>query len=271
MVFQGHNAGRGPDDRRTAVVTGGSRGIGRAIAERLARDGCHVVINCSRREDDARATVAAIASAGGSAQAIRADIGDTDEIRTLFDTIGETRPRVDILVNSAARGLERPRDALKALPKHLRHTVDVNVLGPWLCSQEAAKTMPRGGRIVNISSLGAVRYAPRYAAVGVTKAALEALTRYLAVELAPREISVNTVQAGLVEGSEGIRLFPSNVADVLRARVPAGRNVQPEDVANLVAFLCGPDAAMLCGQVITLDGGFSLLGWDVRGDIEGWD
>ena len=255
--------------KRTAVVLGGSRGIGRAIAERLARERCHVVVNFSRRLDDAEATVAAIAAAGGSAEIAQADIGDLDQIRALFAGLRERHDHIDILVNNAARGIERPRDALKAMPKHLLHTLQVNVLGPWFCSQEAAKTMPSGGRIVSLSSLGASRYAPRYAAVGVSKAALEALTRYLAVELAPRGIAVNTVSAGLVEGSEGLRMFPPEMAGLLERRIPAGRNVRPDDVAALVAFLCSEEAALICGQTIMIDGGFSLLGWDLLGTLEG--
>ncbi|HWO94325.1 MAG TPA: SDR family oxidoreductase [Dehalococcoidia bacterium] len=255
--------------RRIAVVVGGSRGIGRAIAERLAREGCHVIVNFSRREDDAIATVESIERAGGSAETHQANIGEIEAIRAMFGDIGARLGRVDVLVGNAARGIERPRNALRAMPKHLRATFDVNVLGPWFCAQEAAKIMPRGGRIVNISSLGAQRYAPRYAAVGVTKAALEALTRYLAVELAPQGIAVNAVSAGLVESSEGLRMFPDHVSDVLRRRVPAGRNVQPEDIAGLVAFLCSEDAAMIVGQTIMMDGGFSLLGWDLTGFFEG--
>jgi enoyl-[acyl-carrier protein] reductase III len=163
-------------------------------------------------------------------------------------------------VNSAARGLERPRGAVDSMPKHLLHTLEVNVLGPWFCSQEAAKLMPDGGSIVNLLSPGAQRYLPRYAPVGVSKGALASLTTYLAVELGPRGIRVNGVAAGLVQGSDGLRMLPEELIDRYRQAVPGRRLVTPEDIADAVAFLCGGQASMIIGHVVMVDGGFGLLG-----------
>lgn len=244
---------------KVALVVGGSRGIGRAIALRLGCLGAHVTINFSRRPEDAAETLSLLRQAGVMARAIRADIADVAQVRALFRQIQQEQGRLDFLINNAARGMDRPRDALKAMPLHLRRTLDVNLLGPWLCAQEAARLMERGGRIVNISSIGARRYSPRYAAVGVSKAALEALTFYLAVELAPRGIAVNAVAAGLVEGTEGAKWFPAAIKEQIRARIPAGRHVVAQDVAEVVAFLCSDAAAMICGQTIVVDGGFTLL------------
>jgi enoyl-[acyl-carrier protein] reductase III len=245
---------------RLAVVTGGTRGIGLAVAEKLASLGADVVVAYSRNDEAARAARAAVAGHGVRCEALKADVGDRDAIVALFRDVGERFGRVDVLVNSAARGLERPRGAIDSLPKHLRHTLEVNVLGPWFCAQEAARLMDRGGAIVNLLSPGSQRYLPRYAPVGVSKGALETLTRYLAVELAPRGIRVNGVSAGLVEGTDGARMLPADLLEAYRSRVPAGRMVTPADVANAVAFLCSDAAAMVIGQVLLVDGGYSLLG-----------
>ncbi len=249
-----------PFEGNVALVTGGSRGIGRACAVKLAGLGAGVVVNYSRSVRDADVVVREVERLGVRALAVQADIGDRDAILALFARLRQEFGRLDFLVNSAARGLERPRGAVDSLPKHLRHTLDVNVLGPWFCAQEAAKLMKDGGVIVNLLSPGAQRYLPRYAPVGVSKGALASLTTYLAVELAPRGIRVNGVSSGLVEGSDGIRMLPGELLDRYREAVPARRLVRPEEVADAVAFLCSDAARMIVGHVIVVDGGYSLVG-----------
>lgn len=247
---------------KRAVVLGGSRGIGRAIALRLAAEGTHVLVNFSRSAEDADATAADCRALGVEAEAVRADVGDTAALTALFAR-AEGWGGVDILVNNAARGLERPRPAIEQRPMHLHATMDVNLFGPWTAIQQAVPLMERrgGGAVVNLLSPGAWQYMPGYSAVGVSKAALESLTRYLAVELAPRAIRVNGVSAGWVEGSDGAQAFGGAISERARAFVPAGRNVQPEDVASAVVWLCSDEAAMLIGQTIYLDGGFGLATW----------
>ena len=245
---------------KVAVVTGGSRGIGRACVLKFAQLGADVVVNYSRSSEDAEATAHDAEAFGGRAVAMKADMGDRDAIVELFKSVQRAFGRLDVLVNSAARGLERPRGAVASLPKHLKHSMDVNLFGPWFCSQEAIRLMTEGGAIVNLHSPGSERYLPRYAPVGVSKGALASLTTYLAVELAPRGIRVNGVASGLVDGSDGIRMLDAELLKRYREVAPVGRLVKPEEVAAAVAFLCGTDASMIVGHVLQVDGGYSLVG-----------
>lgn len=246
---------------KRALILGGSRGIGRAIALRLAREGCDLVINYARSADAAEATAADARRCGVAATIVQGDVGNEAELAAVFDSLGSGG--LDVLVNNAARGLERPRPAVEQKPKHLHRTMDVNLFGPWQAAQMAAPLMEArgGGAIVNLLSPGSHHYMPDYSAVGVSKAALESLTMYLAVELAPRGIRVNGVSAGWVEGSEGEHSYRSDVSDRVRPHVPAGRNVAPEDLAAAVAWVCSDEAPMLVGQVIHLDGGFGAGSW----------
>jgi enoyl-[acyl-carrier protein] reductase III len=224
--------------------------------------GAEVIVNYSRREEDALAVVGELKALGTRGHAVKADVGDLEQVHAMFVQVTEMAGGLDLLVNSAARGLQRPRSAMTSLPNHLRNTFDINVLGPWFTTKEAAPVMEArgGGAIVNLTSLGAQRYMPNYAAVGVTKGALDTLTRYLAVELAPRGIRVNSVCPSWVEETGGVTALPSAFGDAIRRAAPIGRSVTPADVANVVAFLCGPESEMIVGQNIIVDGGLTLLG-----------
>ena len=251
-----------PLEGKLALVTGGSRGIGRAIADKLGSLGAELILNYVRREADAERAVAEMAELGVTAAAYRANMGDIEEVRLLFQQLNERYGGLDILINSAARGLERPRNAIASLPNHLRQTFETNVLGPWFAAKEAMPLMEArgGGSIINLTSLGARRYTPAYAAVGVTKGALDTLTMYLAVELAPKHIRVNGVCPSWVEDTSGVAAMSPEYGESLRRSMPIGRHVTPADVANLVAFLCSPESEMIVGQTIILDGGISLIG-----------
>lgn len=249
-------------DKR-AVIIGGSRGIGRAIGLRLASEGCHVLLAYARSKDDAETTAAECRSHGIESEAIRADAGSREDLDALFKRVKKWGG-LDLLVNNAARGLERPRPAIEQRPKHLHSTMDVNLFGPWQAAQAAVPLMEQrgAGSIVNLLSPGAWQYMPDYAAVAVSKAALASLTRYLAVELAPRGIRVNAVSAGWVEASEGEHSYRSGISDTVRPHVPVGRNVGPGDIAATVAWVCSDQAPMLIGETIHLDGGFGLSSWN---------
>ncbi len=243
-------------DGKVALVTGGSRGIGKAIAMDLAGRGADVAFNYLRNHRAAAETAEEIESLGVRCLRTRAHLGDQSKISALFEAVDTEFGRLDILVNNAATGVQRP--ALELEAKHWDWTLNVNAKAAWLCSVEACELMRDGGHIVNITSEGSRRVLPFYFSVGVSKSALEAVTRYLAVELAPRGISVNAVSGGYVD-TQALDHFPTK-QDMLEAgrNIPAGRMVTAADIAKAVAFLCSPDAEMIRGQVLVVDGGATL-------------
>jgi enoyl-[acyl-carrier protein] reductase III len=242
---------------KRALVTGGSRGIGAAISQHLAACGAHVFINY--RDDDASAhfTLQEIGSGKGTATLIKANLLRPDEIRNMFQQIGNSGG-LDFLVHNAALGSFKP--VMKLRPNQWDLSLNINARALLVCAQEASKLMAeRGGKVVSISSLGSSRVIPHYGAIGISKAALESLTRYLAVELAPLKISVNAICAGVVD-TESIRrhpLYKDLISRVLQ-QTPSGRLASPEDIAKVVLFLCSPLADWICGQTLTVDGGMSL-------------
>ncbi len=248
---------------KIALVTGSGRGIGRAIALRFAAEGADVVINYFRNRQPAEQTAGEIQSMGRRAHVVRANVGQPDDITRLVDAAVDTFGGLDILVHNAASGYNRP--VMEQRVKGWDWTFNINARAALFLAQHAAPIMEArgGGAIVNMSSLGARRVLPDYAVVGASKAALEALTRYLAYELAPMGIVVNAVAAGLVQ-TDALNHFPwlrEHVEEALAyaiARTPAKRAVTSEEVAGLVAFLCSPEAFMIRGQVIRMDGGASL-------------
>jgi enoyl-[acyl-carrier protein] reductase III len=247
---------------KVAVITGSGRGIGRAIALRLAADGADIVVSFNRNIAPAEAVAAQIRDMGRQAIVMKANVSKPEDIENLFRAADETFGGVDIFISNAASGFNRP--AMQQKVTGWDWTMDVNARAFLLAAQQAAPLMQKrgGGVMIAISSPGSGRVMPDYIAVGASKAALESLTRYLAVELASLNIAVNAVSPGLVE-TDALKHFAA-LADpevIPRAiqNTPAGRLVQPEDVANVVAFLCTPDAAMIRGQVLVIDGGYTLI------------
>ena len=233
-------------------VSGGSRGIGRAIALRLARDGAkRVAIGYFRSDSAAERTGEDLRALGAEPTLVRGNIGS----ERVLEEVHALGP-LDVLVHNAASGVSV--GALEASAKHWDWTLNTNARALLQLAQVAAPHMPGGSSIVAISSLGAQRVLGNYTLVGTSKAALEALVRYLAVELAPR-VRVNAVSAGVV-ATDALEHFPNREEMVAAGRAnPVGRIVTAEDVAGAVVFLCSPDAEMVRGQTVVVDGGFSLL------------
>ena len=240
-------------DGASVLVTGGSRGIGRAIALRFAELGAkRIGVGYMRNDTAAEQTAGELRDLGAEPRLLRGNVTSS----RVAEQVAALGP-LDVLVHNAATGVIRP--ALETEDKHWDWTLNANARALLTLTRVVAPSMPRGSSIVGISSLGSVRVLENYSLVGTSKAALEALVRYLAVELAPRGIRVNAVSAGVVE-TGALEHFPNKeeMLSAARERTPAGRMVSPEDMAGAVAFLCSPDAEMICGQTIVVDGGFSL-------------
>lgn len=246
---------------KKALVTGSGRGIGKAIAIKLAQLGADVVINYVHNQQPAEETALQIQNMGRSSIVVKANLARMEDIDELFQRVEAEFGGIDILINNAASGFNRP--AMQQKPSGWDWTMNVNARAALFTSQKAVPMMKArgGGWIVNISSPGSVRVLPDYVAVGMSKAALEALTRYLAVELAPDGIRVNAVSPGIVE-TDALQHFafasdPNLIPRAIQT-TPAGRLVTSVDVAEVVAFLCSPAAEMIRGQVIVVDGGYTL-------------
>jgi enoyl-[acyl-carrier protein] reductase III len=241
-------------DGQSVLVTGGSRGIGRAIALRFAELGAtRVAIGYLRNDRAAEAVAEELRAAGAEPLLVRGNVS-SDRVVSEAAELGP----FDAVVHNAATGVIRP--ALETEDKHWDWTVSANARALLALARGLVPGMREGSSFVGISSLGSTRVLENYVLVGVSKAALEAVVRYLAVELAPRGIRVNAVSAGVVE-TNALDHFPNReqmISESL-ARTPAGRLVEPSDVADAVCFLCSPAAEMVRGQTLVVDGGFSLL------------
>lgn len=256
--------GRRVFEDKVALVTGSGRGIGRAIALELAARGADVVVNYFRNRKPAEETAGAIRAMGRKAIVAKANVGDLEHLAGLFATVQSEFGGLDILVNNAASGVNRPIVELKS--RGWDWSMNINARAALFGAQYALPLMQArgGGHIVSITSAGSRRVLPDYAAVGASKAALEAVTRYLAVEFAPYNIVVNAVSPGMV-ATEALAHFRQLQADLdgavenVKQRTPAGRLTTPEDVAAVVAFLCSEAANMIRGQVVDVDGGFTLV------------
>lgn len=253
------NERRKPFKNRVAFVSGGSRGIGFAIAEKLAERGANIVFTYLRSRSDASEAEDQLRKHGVKVTSVRANMGNDDQVAKVFEEIKAEYGHLDILIHNAATGDLKPVAELSA--DEWQRSMDINLKSLFSCAKLAAPLMHgRHGHIISISSHGSLRCLPNYAAVGVAKAGIETLSRYLAVELAPKGIIVNVVMAGTTE-TQSLKKIPRHeeMLELAKTRTPVGRIGHPEDIANVAVFLCSNEARWIVGQTIIADGGYSLL------------
>jgi enoyl-[acyl-carrier protein] reductase III len=244
---------------RFALITGGSRGIGRATALRFAEHGTHVAFCYFTSRDKAAETAREIEERGVRALPIRANMGNEEHIDKMFDLVEKEFGALDILVANAATGVLRP--TLDVTNKEWDRVMHINLRSLFHCAKRAVPLMEGRPdcRIVTLTSMGSARTIENYAAVGTSKAAIESLTRYLAVELKPKGITVNAVCAGIID-TDSLKLFPTHdqMIEHCRLHTPGGKVGTPEDIAKVICLLCSPEAEWIVGQTIIADGGYAL-------------
>lgn len=255
-------------DGKVALITGGSRGIGSALAITLGRGGASVVINYKKNADLAEKTRAAVAEAGGQAITVAADVEDPAGIDSLFDTAREAYGRLDFFVCNAAASSFKPIMDLRQ--HHLDRSYAMNIRALVLGAQRAVPLMTDGGRIVALSSYGSDRAYPTYANLGAAKAAIEAWVRYMATEFAPRGINVNAVSGGIItsDSSDYFYNVPGMAPlSTVVAKIPKGRSGTVQEVADTVEFLLAPESEYITGQTLVVDGGLSIVAPPFAADL----
>jgi enoyl-[acyl-carrier protein] reductase III len=262
-----------PDPRRgfegkVALITGASRGIGKALALRLAARGATPIVNYKRSEQLAAEVVAEVERLGSSGLAIRADLENLDELEAMFDQVHERFGRLDFFVSNASASNFHHFMDLK--PHHLERTYNLNVRAFVIGTQRAVKLMPNGGKVVVLSSYGSIRSFPTYANLGSAKAALETWARYMAVELAPRGVNVNAVNGGIIETDSSSYFYATGRVPSLETvlpKIPKRRMGTAAEVADSVLFLLSPEAEYVTGTTLVVDGGLTSIAPPFHADM----
>jgi len=241
---------------KVALVTGGSRGIGAAIALRLAEEGATIAITYTKNKQAADQVVADITKLGTAAVALKANVASPSDTNSLIEELEQAVGKIDILVNNASVFEGRPVDQIDL--EHYQRVFDVNVKGVIATTTAALKLMPNGGRIINVSSGAARLSMPGFSVYSATKAALDTLTRIWAQELGSRKITVNGVAPGTTETDMYREAIPEDAREGIIAKTALGRIGEPEDIAAVVAFLASADGSWVTGHTISCDGGINI-------------
>lgn len=244
---------------KVALVTGGARGIGKAIAKKLASAGCDVAVNYYNSSDKAQALSDELKSMGVKSCIIQGNVADPASLKEMMTEFQQNFSHLDILINNAASGVLKPTQEMGL--KHWRWCMETNAFSLCALTQIAKPLMSKGGRVIALSSLGSIRAIPNYAFIGASKAALESLVRSLSLELAEDGIIVNAISAGVVD-TDALSYFPNReqLLETYRNHSLAGRDLYPEDVANVAYLLCLPESEMIRGQTLFVDAGYSIIG-----------
>lgn len=244
---------------KVALITGGARGIGKATALKLAQAGSDIAVVYYNSSDEAQSLVEEIQGLGRKAAAIQTNVADHQSVKEMFSQFREQFNQLNFLISNAASGVLKP--ALKMSTKHWRWCMETNALALNHLVTEGRELMPKGSRVIALSSLGALRAIPNYSFIGASKAALEALVRSLSLELAVYGITVNTISAGVVD-TDALKHFPNReqLLDEYQAHALADRPLTPQDVADAVYLLCRPEAAMINAHTLFVDAGYSSVG-----------
>ena len=243
---------------KTVIITGGTRGLGKELCLEFAKNGCNVIFTYSRSQTESKKVKLEIEKLGVTAKFFKLNLLSPDNINQFCEIIKKENINFDFLINNAASGVMK--NSIETTEKHWDWTMQVNVKGPWLLSKNLSKNINKKGKIINISSPGSTKVLNNYFSIGVSKAALESLTRYMAFDLAKDDISVNSISASLLE-TDAIKHFPNQeeIKSILSRKNPKQKKLIPNDVAKFAVSLCSEAGDMVIGQNILIDGGDTLL------------
>ena len=243
---------------KTVIITGGTRGLGKELCLEFAKNGCNVIFTYSRSQTESKKVKLEIEKLGVTAKFFKLNLLSPDNINQFCEIIKKENINFDFLINNAASGVMK--NSIETTEKHWDWTMQVNVKGPWLLSKNLSKNINKKGKIINISSPGSTKVLNNYFSIGVSKAALESLTRYMAYDLAKDDISVNSISASLLE-TDAIKHFPNQeeIKSILSRKNPKQKKLIPNDIAKFAVSLCSEAGDMVIGQNILIDGGDTLL------------